>query len=133
MALANMIKRYMDNSSGVKYIEECAGSNHWVLAYLFQNEGKDIFQKDLEEAFSLRRSTVSKAVKIMEQKELIRRESVDYDARLKKLVLTPKAQKLNEIVKADMINLADKVTEKLSDEQIRQFLGIIKTIKQNFE
>lgn len=133
MALANMIKRYIDKSSGVKYVEECAGSNHWVLAYLFQNAGKDVFQKDLEEAFSLRRSTVSKSIKAMEQRGLIYRESVDYDARLKKLVLTPKAEKLNKIVKDDMIRVADKVTEKLSDEQIKQLLGILKTIKQNFE
>lgn len=133
MALANSVKRYIDNSSGIRLIEECAGSNHWVLAYLFHNMGKDVFQKDLEEAFSLRRSTVSKAVKIMEQKGLVKRENVDYDARLKKLVLTPKALKLNEVVKSDMNRVSEKVTENLSDEQIHRFLEILKIMKQNFD
>lgn len=132
-ALGNMLKRYIENSSGLKYVEKYTGSNQWILGYLFNNTGRDIFQKDLEEAFSMRRSTVSKAIKQMEQKELIRRESVDYDARLKKLVLTPKALELNEIVQKDLERIGNKLTEKLSDEQIEQFSGILKLIKENFE
>lgn len=132
-ALGNMLKRHIENSSGLKYVEKYTGSNHWILCYLFNNMGQDVFQKDLEEAFSLRRSTVSKAIKQMEQKELINRESVDYDARLKKLVLTPKALELNEIVRNDLEQIGNKMTKGLSDEQIEQFSGILKMIKENFE
>ena len=56
MALGNVLKRYVDNSSGVKYAEKYTGSNHWILGYLFHNMDHDVFQKDLETEFSVRRS-----------------------------------------------------------------------------
>lgn len=131
-ALGNVLRRYFDTSAGMKYAEKYTGRNYWVLAYLFHNMDHDVFQKDLEAEFSVRRSTISKTLKLMEAKELIKRESVDYDARLKKLVLTPKAHELNKIVAADMKKLGDKFTENLTDDEIRQFSDILKKIQQNF-
>lgn len=132
MALGNVMRRYVDNSSGMQYVEKYTGRNYWVLAYLFHNMGRDVFQKDLEEAFSIRRSTVSKTLKIMEQKELIRRECVDYDARLKKLILTDKAHELNKMVISDMKKLSAKLTDNLNDEEITFFSNILKRIQKNF-
>ena len=63
----------------------------WVIGYLSEHEGKDVFQRDLEEEFSVRRSTATGILQLMEKNELITREPVSHDARLKKLVLTPKA------------------------------------------
>lgn len=74
------------------------GRNFWVLRYLEDHEGENIFQKDLEAAFKVRRSTVSRMVELMEQKELLTRESVSGDARLKRLALTPKSKQLLTVV-----------------------------------
>lgn len=133
MALGNMLRRYIDNSSGIKYVDKYTGSNQWILAYLLKNQGRDVFQKDLEEAFLVRPSTVSKAIKLMEKKELIKRESVEYDARLKKLVLTKKAWELSEYIKDDINEIAQKLTEGLSKEQIYQFSEMLKIIRKNFD
>lgn len=133
MALGNILKRYFDNSSGVKYAEKYTGSNLWILGYLFHNIENDVFQKDLETQFSVRRSTISKTLKLMEAKGLIRRESVDYDARLKKLILTPKACELHQIIISDIREIGNKFTNNLTDEEIQQFSIILEKIQQNFE
>jgi len=133
MALGNTLRRYYDNSSGINYVDKYTGSNQWILAYLFKNQGHDVFQKDIEEAFLVRPSTVSKAIKLMEKKELIKRESVEYDARLKKLVLTPKAHELSEFIKDDVCEIYHKLTDGLTEKQIKEFSEILKIIRKNFD
>ena len=78
-----------------------SGRNFWILRYLDEHRDRDVFQKDLENAFKIRRSTVSKTVELMEQKGLLVRESVDGDGRMKRLKLTPGADAvLAEVAKA---------------------------------
>ena len=50
-----------------------------------------VFQRDVESAFSLSRSTATGILQLMEKNDLIRRESVASDARLKSLIPTEKA------------------------------------------
>ena len=64
--------------------DSLTGRNFWVLRYLQDHPGEDVFQKDLEAAFKIRRSTVSRMMELMEQKGLLTRESVGGDARLKR-------------------------------------------------
>ena len=89
--LSNLIKRDVEKSRIKLGIEDIKGINGWAIAYLYENREKDIFQKDFENHFSIRRSTASVILKTMEQKGLIMRESAKSDARLKKIVLTDKA------------------------------------------
>ena len=49
---------------------------------------------DLEKEFDITRSTASKNVDLLVENGFIVREQVDYDARLKKLVLTEKAKEV---------------------------------------
>ena len=99
-----LFRRHLDNAiSGVAAddLEPISGRNFWILRYLDTHRDRDVFQKDLESAFKIRRSTVSKTVELMEQKQLLVRESVNGDARKKRLRLTPKADAvLAEMAKA---------------------------------
>lgn len=61
-------------------------------------EAGDVYQRDLERAFKLRRSTISSLLNTLERKALIRREPVPQDARLKKLRLTPEGARIGEQV-----------------------------------
>lgn len=133
MTITNLLKRHVDNNTGMKCAERYTGNNIWILGYLFHNRDRDVFQKDLEEAFSVRRSTVSKAIKLMEQKELITRESVDYDARLKKLVLTEKALHINEAIKSQLVTMEEKIIFNLTDEEVVSFLQILSKIRKSLE
>ena len=131
--LSNLCRREMDRSSSIQYVESVTGTNGWIIGYLADNQGRDIFQRDLEEEFSVRRSTASKVLKLMEQKGLIRRESVPYDARLKKLVLPDTALEMHSHVVRDSERLEAKLTKGLTDEELQTFFAIAEKIKDNLQ
>ena len=88
--LQNEVVRFIDQRARAEGLDEVTQSNGWILKTLYENQNRDIFQKDIETECGMARSTVTGVVKLMERKGLIRRESVSSDARLKKLVLTEK-------------------------------------------
>ena len=51
-----------------------------------------IIRKDIEEEFQIRKSTVTGILQLMEKNGFIYRESVEKDARLKRIVPTKKAE-----------------------------------------
>lgn len=99
-----LFRQHLDNAISSAAANESgaiSGRNFWILRYLDTRRDQDVFQRDLENAFKVRRSTVSKTVELMEQKQLLVRESVNGDARKKCLRLTPKADAvLTEVAKA---------------------------------
>ncbi len=129
----NMLKRKCRDNGFTDEIDEITGKSGWIIGYLAENEGRDIFQKDIEERFSVRRSTVSGMLKLMEKKGLIARESVDFDARLKKLVLTPKAREMH-CKMIEQLNLTErKLKRGISDEELEVFFGVLEKIRKNAE
>ena len=94
--ISNLIKREVGNYCCEKYQDELTGNNMFIIGHLARHRNEDVFQKDLEEIFSVRRSTMSTIILRMEQKGFLVRESVPYDARLKKLVLTEKGETVTE-------------------------------------
>ena len=89
--LTNYIKRDMEKSSASGKIILPKGVNGWAIHYFYDNREKEIFQRDFEQRFSIRRSTASNILKTMEQNGFIQRVSVESDARLKRIILTEKA------------------------------------------
>ena len=82
----NLLKRDFDKLPIHDKFNNLTGVQKWVVAYLSEHEGEDVFQRDLEEEFSIRRSTATGILQLMEKNDLIIRQPVSYDARLKKLV-----------------------------------------------
>lgn len=112
-------------------VDELTAMHGWILGYLCRNEDKDIFQKDIEAEFKICRSTVTNILKLMEKKDYIRRESVPYDARLKKLVLTDTGRELHEKTK-DMIDILEEQTiERIAKEDLDTFYRVIDQLKSN--
>ena len=64
-------------------LDEVTMMHGWIIRYLYHNREKDVYQKDIEKMFSVRRSTVTNLIQLMEKKGYVRRESVAADARLK--------------------------------------------------
>ena len=93
-AIGCSIKKHFDNSQIKKEFERVSGTHGWVILFLAENEGKDIYQRDLEKQFGISRSTTSKMLAHMEQEGLVGREKVASDDRLKKIVLTAKSKEL---------------------------------------
>ena len=88
--LDHMLGRNMQAHVRAAGIDEVTLMHGWIIRYLYTNQDKDVFQKDIEQYFSIGRSTVTNIIQLMERKGYIARESVEHDARLKKVVLTEK-------------------------------------------
>ena len=105
----------------------------WIINYLYEHPGEDVFQKDLESQFRIARSTATGILKLMEKKELLRREPVPSDARLKRLVLTEKGigKKLAIIRSLDEIETLLK--DQISQDELDTFFSVIHQMKRNIE
>ena len=86
-------RRYFENILN-KNTQLLTRVNICIIKYLIDNENEDIFQKDIEIKFGITKSTASKVLKLMESKNLIVRQSVKNDARLKKLMASQKAKEI---------------------------------------
>jgi DNA-binding MarR family transcriptional regulator len=132
-SLSNIIMRYMENNSVKKMVDNITGTNGWIIGYISDNSDKDIFQKDLEEEFCITRSTASKVVNLMVQKDLIKYQSVPYDARLKKLVLTPKALEITKLMNEDGKNFEGILTKGFTQEELDNLYSYIERMKNNIK
>ena len=121
------------NKEKSDYPDETRGLQIWVIDYLIKHQDEDIFQRDLEKEFVMRRSTATNFVKKMEQAGLIRRKPVAYDARLKKIILTDKAFELQDGMMAKKKEFETLLRGDLSEAEIKQFIATIQKIKHNLQ
>lgn len=102
-----------------------------VLGYIYHNSGKkDIFQKDIEEDFNIRRSSVTSILQLMEKNGYIKRESVCEDARLKKLVLTEKGLEIQKNVYECIMEFEKSLREELSEEELDIFVDLMNRLSK---
>ena len=130
-SLNHLIRRYFEFSSHKHEIETITGNNSWIIGYLSENRGGDIYQKDLEDHFTIARSTASRVLSLMEQKGLIQRQPVARDARLKKIVLTEKAQKIAGLMREDARDMERTLTREFTDEELQTLVALIRRMKKN--
>lgn len=102
-----------------------------ILGYLHRHQDRPVFQRDLEEAFQIRRSTASRILKRMEEQGLLRRERVEEDARLKRLVLTDKARAMHRHVERSIHQMEDVLSAGLTEEERSAFCAIAAKIEEN--
>ena len=131
--ISNLIKREVGNYGCEKNPDELTGNNMFIIGYLAKNEENDIFQKDLEEIFSVRRSTMSAIILRMEKKGFLTRESVARDARLKKLVLTEKGKKIHEMIESRITDTEEKLAAGLSEDEKRLLFVLLEKLRHNLE
>lgn len=129
--LNNLVRRTVDNSETKKMIDDVTGTNGFIIAYLSDHSGNDVFQKDLEEEFGITRSTASKIISLMEKKGLVRRLSVPNDARLKKLELTERSQELSALMNEDRKRIEDKIITGFTEDELCTLQSFIERMKAN--
>ena len=102
-----------------------------IMRYLFLNKDKEIYQKDIEKNFVVRRSTASGIIDTMVKNGMIVREDSTLDLRVRRIVLTDKYLNQMELLE----NLIDKfqsdLTEGISDVELNTFFSVIDKMKDN--
>ena len=123
--LSNYIRRDIEKSSASSKIVLPKGVHGWAIHYFYDNRDKEVFQRDFENRFSIRRSTASNILKTMEQNGFIQRVSVESDARLKRIILTDKAIKIHEEIMKDIERRELRLRRGINEEEIDQFLSMV--------
>lgn len=134
MALRNvniLIKRRMEGMPTIKTFDNVTGTHGFIIGYLKSRESEDVFQKDVEKRFSMRRSTATAILQLMEKNGLIVRESVDYDARLKRIVLTEKANDLCCLFKEEIRKNEELLKKGFSQEELETLIYLLGKVQSN--
>ena len=89
-----------------------------ILAYVARGgENGTVLQRDLENAFSIRRSSVTQILQNMERGGLLRRENASSDARQKEILLTEKGRELEHSLRDYMDKTEESLLEGFSPEE----------------
>ncbi|CAI2662385.1 hypothetical protein AKUH3B203M04_04090 [Apilactobacillus kunkeei] len=88
-----------------------------VIDFLTLFYDQEIFQKDIEHEFNIRRSTASTLLKRMEDKGLLRRVESNKDARQKQVILTDLAVQYEDDIQKFMVETQQQIHSFLSDEE----------------
>lgn len=102
-----------------------------TIGFLHRNSDREIYQKDIETEFAISRATASNMLSLMERKDLIKREPVEHDARLKKLVLTVQAKQMHSQVVQDIRETESLLTNGLSEDDKRRLHQYLDLMIQN--
>lgn len=132
-SLNRRLDQVLSNIPAIRENETLTGIQTWVLYFLFRNGDRDVFQRDVEAEFKIRRSTATELMKTMERNGLISRIPVEYDARLKKIVLTEYAQEIRKQLGAQIERSESRMTEGFTREELESFFGYIDRMRENLE
>ncbi len=127
--LSNEISKEMNKKTAAYGITGVQGR---IIRRVTEAE-EDVFQKDIEACLFYRRSTVTGILNTMEENGLIERVSVDYDARLKKIVVTKKGLCIKSQIEQDIKNMEKTLKNGLSKDEIDTFFAITEKMLNNFK
>ena len=129
----HMMSRRLEAGVKAEGIDEITLSHGWIIRFLYENRERDIYQKDIEKYFLVGRSTVTNSIQLMEKKGLIRREFVECDARLKKVLLTEKGIQSHETIENMITEMNSGILEGIDEQDAQVFLKVIRRIRENIE
>ncbi len=129
--LSNLIKKridYLSRESGL------TGFQGYLIGYLItETKKQDVFQRDVEKHLEISRASVTSILQLLEKNGFIRRESVQNDARLKKIVVTQRGIDADAQIKATLEQLEVSMLNGISEEEFAIFQSVVQRIKSNLE
>lgn len=131
-SINNLIRRNLDVRFAEAGLDEISGMQGPMLGYIYDHSREqDIFQRDLEQQFNIRRSTATVMLQNLEQKGYIIREAVEQDARLKRIVLTEKAVEVNLAIRKQIDAFNEELEAGITEEERTELFRILDKIIQN--
>lgn len=116
--LNHQLKRNQKPEEAVEDDELTPMQRHILNYILLETLHRDIYQKNLEEEFQVRKSTVSGILKLIKKNGFIYRESVKEDARLKRILPTKKAEALRPSILEHIHETEIRMTEGVSEQDL---------------
>ena len=131
-AANNMIRRKMEAIFAQQEGYELNGMQGPLLGYLYhKSRHGDVYQKDVEREFRIRRSTATVMLQSLEQKGYLIRVASTEDARLKRILLTEKAIEHHNLIEEQIRNFNRELEDGITEEEKQIFLAILDKMMQN--
>lgn len=128
--LSNMQRRLFDKLAKDKAY---SGTEGKVIHYLFENEGKPVYQKNIETVFALRAATATQVIDSLEKRGLVQRIPCKTDGRFKEIILTEKADVFKDDVSCDIDFLEKQIVRGIEPEELRVWCEISKKMIDNLK
>ena len=127
--LSRQIRRKVDESISS---QDLTAKQAMILLVIYDlSKVKDVYAKDIEDAFDMRRATVTGILQLMEKNGIIVREENNIDGRLKSIRLTQKAINLRLKMKKNIQKVESNLLSDLSKKEIETFLKIMEKMSHN--
>ena len=104
-----------------------------ILGHLHYNQDKNVYQKDLETVVGLTKSAISTILTRLEMRGYIERQSVEKDARLKRIVLTPEGEEVSDNLQKAMITADEQLVRGLKNEEQQELLRLLRIIDETMK
>lgn len=109
------------------------GTQGMVLKYLSKNKDKEVFQKDLEESFGVRRSTMSEILDSLQKDGFIIRQVSELDKRMNRITLTQKGIDESELMEQSMNEFDRLLQQGISTKEKEEFIKTINKVLLNLK
>lgn len=106
-----------------------------LLGYVHRRTaaGENVYQRDIEREFGVKRSTVASILANLEKSGYISRTVDRSDARIKMVVLTEKGNSLDKVMKENIEALEREIARGMTEEERRMFFDLIKRATENVQ
>ena len=81
----------------------------------------------------MRRSTATAILQLMEKNGLIERKAVDYDARLKKIILTERAKQLADLFEEEKRATNEVIESGFTESELEQLYSLLDRVANNLQ
>ncbi|MBO4452725.1 MAG: MarR family transcriptional regulator [Clostridia bacterium] len=103
----------------------------WVIGYLYDHRGTDVYQRDIEKEFSVSKPTMTAILQRMEKNGMIERRRDANDSRLKKIILTPEALRVHELHGREIESFETAIREGISESDMEVFFAVLEKLTEN--
>ena len=107
--------------------------HYWILSYLADNSGKAVYQKDIEQLLSIKRSTANQMLRTMEARGLILRALSSEDARRNVLSVTDEGIAAHERLDQKLRQFLRRFFGNIPQTELDQFRKTLNTLRHNIE
>lgn len=129
--VAHKMKREIDHANQKLGVSGVQGR---IIGYVrCETKNRDVFQKDIEEHFELRGSSVTSTLQNLEKMGFIVRESIPTDQRLKRIVLTKKALDIHNQITKNIEQVEKEAFSSINKEEEQLLSDLLKRILNNIE
>lgn len=126
--LSKYMGRYLDNIHGIDCL--LSGPQGLILVYVCEND-EEVYQKDIEKYFNIRRSTATGLLNTLEKNGYIIKEPVENDKRMKRITATDHAYSTVKQIENHVIQLEKIMLSGIDEKEVKQFRNTISKMTNN--